>query len=180
MPITFVFPFLSLYTPPPVTILAAADAPITEPAIRPTLNGLSLELPLYWARKIASTTLSPSALEAILSKISNISKWKQICARIIRTKSHVALPKNRRYANIYTMIIHHPDEKGFLYEQKYYILRRKLNRSIEEYINDIEKSTIGYKLFNDPRSIESDEKERKDLIDMYCKDISIIPIVQIA
>lgn len=108
----------------------------------------------------------------LLSKISNISKWKQICARIIRTKSHVALPKNRRYANIYTMIIHHPDEKGFLYEQKYYILRRKLNRSIEEYINDIEKNTIGYKLFNNPRSIESDEKERKDLIDMYCKDIS--------
>lgn len=112
----------------------------------------------------------------LLSKISNISKWKQICARIIRTKSHVALPENRRYANVYTMVIHYPDERKltktqFTYEQKYYILRNKLNKNIEEYIDGIENKTIGYKLFNDPEIIKQTPEEQKALISMYSKDI---------
>ena len=41
----------------------------------------------------------------ILNKISNISKWKQICGRIVRTSSHALLPKDMRIAKIYTMII---------------------------------------------------------------------------
>lgn len=112
----------------------------------------------------------------ILSKISNISKWRQICARIIRTHSHDALPKQRRYANVYTMVIHYPDETKvfktkYTYEQKYYILRTILNETIDEYINSLENKTIGYKLFNEPEKIKSSEKEQKKIIEMYSNDI---------
>lgn len=112
----------------------------------------------------------------LLSKISNISKWRQICARIIRTHSHSGLPATQQYAKIYTMVIHYPNEKevfktNYTHEHKYYIVRTILNENIDEYINDIDNKTIGYKLFNKPETIESDEKEKRNLIDMYSADI---------
>lgn len=113
----------------------------------------------------------------LLSKISNISKWTQICARIIRTKSHVMLPPKKRYANIYTMVIHYPDENKkfntkFTHEQKYYIVRTLLNDNIDKFINEFSKKTIGYKLFNKPNEIETDENEKNKLLQMYTTDIN--------
>ena len=112
----------------------------------------------------------------ILSKISNISKWRQICARIIRTHSHDMLPTDRKYANIYTMVIHYPDETNvfknkYTYEQKYYVLRTYLNETIDEYIESLEDKTIGYKLFNYPETIKSSNKEQVKLIEMYSNDV---------
>ena len=46
----------------------------------------------------------------ILNKISNMSKWKQICGRIVRTASHSLLPQSKRIAKIYTMTVHAPSE----------------------------------------------------------------------
>ena len=113
----------------------------------------------------------------LLSKISNISKWKQICARIIRTKSHVSLPPTRQYANIYTMVIHYPNEKDltkskYTHEEKYYIIRNKLDENIEKYIDKITPHTIGHLLFNNPEKININEEEQKDLINMYIYDIN--------
>lgn len=112
----------------------------------------------------------------ILSKISNISKWRQIFARIIRFKSHVLLPIEKQYANVYTMVIHYPDEQKtfnskYTYEQIYYIIKTRLNISIDEFINDFNKKSIGYKLFNEPDKIETTENEQQKLINMYSNDI---------
>ena len=113
----------------------------------------------------------------LLSKISNISKWTQICARIIRTKSHVLLPPDKQYANIYTMVIHYPNEQKtfstkFTYEQKYYIIRTLLNENIEQFVNNFHKKTIGWKLFNEPLTITSDETEHNKLVQLYTNDIN--------
>ena len=67
----------------------------------------------------------------ILSRVSNLSKWKQIYSRIVRTHSHKSLPKNRRYAKIYTFSIN--DEqyyKTLLYNQiEIEKFNEKLNKS---------------------------------------------------
>lgn len=83
----------------------------------------------------------------ILDKINNLSKWKQICSRIIRTHSHDLLPKEKKIAKIYTMIIRHPDEYSngstkFYFEEKYYKLRLILNDYISNFIEDITKHSI--------------------------------------
>lgn len=112
----------------------------------------------------------------LLSKISNISKWRQICARIIRTHSHSGLPITQRFAKVYTMVIHYPNEKEvfkthYTHEHKYYIVRTILNENIDEYINDLDIKTIGYKLFNTPTEIQSSETEKRNLIEMYSSDV---------
>lgn len=112
----------------------------------------------------------------ILSKISNVSKWRQIFARIIRFKSHVMLPTDKQYANVYTMVIHYPNEQTvfnttFTYEQKYYVIKTKLNESIDNFIKDFHKKSIGYKLFNEPDKITTTENEQMKLIEMYTNDI---------
>lgn len=78
----------------------------------------------------------------ILNKISNLSKWRQIYARIIRTHSHDLLPESKRFANVYTMIIEYPDEKKvyktkMTAEEKYYKLRNVLNYDITNWIDRI-------------------------------------------
>ena len=112
----------------------------------------------------------------ILSKISNISKWRQIFARIIRFKSHVMLPTDKQYANVYTMVIHYPNEQTvfntqYTYEQKYYVIKTKLNESIDNFIKEFHKKSIGYKLFNEPDKITTTEDEQRRLLDMYTNDI---------
>ena len=41
----------------------------------------------------------------ILSKISNISKWKQIYNRVIRDNSHALLDESKHYVKVYTMVV---------------------------------------------------------------------------
>jgi hypothetical protein len=62
----------------------------------------------------------------LLSRITNISKWKQIYSRIIRTGSHIMLKDKEKYAKIYTFVINIPNEKqqftkfdGKTYEKQY-------------------------------------------------------------
>ena len=40
-----------------------------------------------------------------LSKVSNISKWKQIYNRIVRVNSHALFPEEKQYVKIYTFVI---------------------------------------------------------------------------
>lgn len=94
----------------------------------------------------------------ILDKINNLSKWKQICSRIIRTHSHDLLPKDKRKAKIYTMIIRHPDEQSngstkYYFEEKYYKLRLILNDYISNFIQDITKHSITDIILNKPNEI---------------------------
>lgn len=94
----------------------------------------------------------------ILDKINNISKWKQICSRIIRTHSHDLLPEDKKIAKIYTMIIRHPDERSngsteFYFEEKYYKLRFILNDYISDFTRDITKHSITDIILNKPSEI---------------------------
>lgn len=112
----------------------------------------------------------------MLSKISNISKWRQIFARIIRFKSHAMLPTEKQYANVYTMVINYPNEqktfnKKYTYEQTYYLIKTKLNENIDNFISNFDKQSIGNKLFNTPEKVTTSENEQHKLIDMYTTDI---------
>lgn len=94
----------------------------------------------------------------ILNKINNLSKWKQIYARIIRTHSHDLLPKEKKWSNVYTMIIKHPNEKSngvnqFIREEKYYKLRNILNQHIDIFIKDLAKNSITDALLNNQEEI---------------------------
>ena len=94
----------------------------------------------------------------ILNKINNLSKWKQIYARIIRTHSHDLLPPEKKWANVYTMIIKHPDEKSngvtqFIREEKYYKLRNILNQYIDVFIKNVAKTSITDTLLNHQENI---------------------------
>ena len=87
----------------------------------------------------------------ILNKISNMSKWKQICGRIVRTASHSLLPQSKRIAKIYTMTVHAPSEwvSGKLdVETKYYTIKNILNNEIIECINKIYKNSVTDDLFS--------------------------------
>ena len=88
----------------------------------------------------------------ILNKISNMSKWKQICGRIVRTASHSLLPPSKRIAKIYTMTVHAPSEwensKNLDIETKYYTIKNILNSEIIDSIYKIYKNSITNDLFN--------------------------------
>lgn len=104
----------------------------------------------------------------ILNKISNLSKWKQIYSRIIRTHSHDLLPKEKKFSRVYTMIIKHPEEttngvSKFIYEEKYYRLRTILNSFINEFTLDIYKHSVTDLLLKYPEKINQvDENSNKN------------------
>lgn len=93
----------------------------------------------------------------ILNKINNLSKWKQIYSRIIRTHSHDLLPEDKRWAKIYTMVISHEDERkrdgDYTREEKYYKLRNILNKKIDNCIQDIRKNSITDYFFKYPERL---------------------------
>jgi len=93
----------------------------------------------------------------ILNKISNMSKWKQICGRIVRIASHSLLPKNKRIAKIYTMTVHSPNEKGIDLETKYYMIKNILNNEIIDAIDKLYKNSITDDLFNGKIKIKNDK-----------------------
>lgn len=115
----------------------------------------------------------------LLSRISNISKWKQICARIIRTYSHALLPKNKHYAKIYTMIINYPDElnvfdklKKFTIGEQYYKIRELLNNDIEYFIDKLSNKCIGNTLLKNPKKYKISNAENTLLNRLFLTDLN--------
>lgn len=100
----------------------------------------------------------------ILNKISNMSKWKQICGRIVRTASHSLLPTNKRIAKIYTMTVHAPSEwngsKSLDVETKYYTIKNILNSEIIDYIYKIYKNSITDDLFAGKVKLSSENQDK--------------------
>ena len=114
----------------------------------------------------------------ILTRIPNISKWKQIFARIIRTRSHSLLPLDKQYAKIYTMIIETHDERkqfkelhGLSYEERYYKTRSILNEDIDGYIKKLSTSCIGNTLFNNPKAYKFHEHEQQTASELFLSDL---------
>lgn len=115
----------------------------------------------------------------LLSRISNISKWRQIAARIIRTQSHALLPLNKHYAKVYTMIINYPDEiktfklKQYTIGERYYKIHELLNVGVEKYIRTLSTNCIGYELLNHPDKLKITEKENIKLNNLFISDLDI-------
>lgn len=114
----------------------------------------------------------------ILSRIPNISKWKQIYARIIRTKSHALLPEDKRYAKVYTFAIKLPNELkkypklgDYTFGERYYKLRIILNEDIEKFIHDLSNKCISKQLLYEPEKYTIKESENKILNELYNEDL---------
>lgn len=93
----------------------------------------------------------------ILSRIPNISKWKQIYSRIIRTRSHMGLPQTKQYAKVYTMTIDYPKElqvykpsTGLTVGSLYYKQREVANEDIKTVTQAIADTCVSSVLFTQP------------------------------
>ena len=92
----------------------------------------------------------------ILNKINNMSKWKQICGRIVRTAGHSLLPKSKRIAKIYTMTIHSDIEDRLDLETKYYTIKNILNNEIIDTLDKLYHSSITDDLFSAKLKVKRD------------------------
>ena len=90
----------------------------------------------------------------ILSRIPNISKWRQISARIIRNKSH-SLIENKQ-AKIYTFIVYHENESKISLGEKYYRLRIIYEADSTKFLKELSKKSIGNIILNAPDSYHLD------------------------
>lgn len=115
----------------------------------------------------------------ILTRIPNISKWKQIFARIIRTRSHALLPRDKQYAKVYTLIIETHDERkmfkelhGMSFEERYYKTRSILNEDIDKYIKTLSRECVGYTLFNEPEKYKFHGREQQNASELFISDLS--------
>lgn len=114
----------------------------------------------------------------VLTRIPNISKWKQIFARIIRTRSHALLPHDKQYAKVYTMIVEAPNERKLFkelgnlsYEERYYRQRIILNEDIDTYIKKLSKMCIGETLLNNPSKYVFKENEKQLTSELFVNDL---------
>lgn len=114
----------------------------------------------------------------VLSRIPNLSKWKQIYARIIRTRSHALLPDDKQYAKIYTFVIELPDEKKkfrqlkeFTLGQRYYKIREVLNEDIEKFMSLLSKNCISTTLLEQPEKYKQNELENKISLELFHSDL---------
>lgn len=115
----------------------------------------------------------------ILNKISNLSKWKQIYARVVRSHSHDLLPPEKRYANIYTFVIEDVSERSkstsISEDEKYYRLRNILNSRIGKFILEVYKHSITDTLFKHPEKFkDSSNTERLMFENDMKKEIDIV------
>jgi hypothetical protein len=97
----------------------------------------------------------------LLSRVSNLSLWKQIKARIMRLGSHELLPPEKRFANIYTMILKP--------EENYYKVRSLLYKDTLIITQKIYDYSITKTLFDKPETFQTNYKDvimlRQDIFD---------------
>jgi hypothetical protein len=110
----------------------------------------------------------------IISRIPNISKWRQIYSRVIRTQSHQQLPPHKRYAKIYTMAIYSPEKEKIesAYNNMYYKLRIILNEDIHSFLKILSKNNMGDLLFNKPQELTLKTQEKEILETLFMIDVN--------
>ena len=113
----------------------------------------------------------------VLSRIPNISKWKQIYSRIIRTKSHALLPEDKQYAKIYTMVVELPNELKtfpqlgeYTFGERYYKVREILNEDIEKYTKLLSEKCISKQLLESPKDYKLTGAEKRITSELYNSD----------
>jgi hypothetical protein len=110
----------------------------------------------------------------ILSRVPNMSKWKQIYSRVIRTQSHQLLPVHKRYVKIYTMIIYSPtvEKNDTSYNYMYYKLRMLLYSDINVFMKQLSKNNIGNIMLKEPKKMIMDEKEHEIAESIFISDVN--------
>jgi hypothetical protein len=79
----------------------------------------------------------------LISPISNISKWRQIYSRIVRTNSHDGFPFEKKYAKVYTITVKgHNETNENCVTNKIYSVKSVLNEDIEKFIRKLSKVCI--------------------------------------
>lgn len=116
----------------------------------------------------------------ILSRIPNISKWKQIYSRIIRTRSHMGLPATKQYAKVYTMTIDYPKElqvykpqSGLTVGSLYYKQREVANEDIKTVTQAIADTCVSATLFNHPNLYKFTDNANYICNDLLKNDIKV-------
>ena len=114
-----------------------------------------------------------------LSKVSNISKWKQIYGRIVRVNSHALFPEEKQHVKIYTFVIEGSKEgdrttklvkeSELTREEKYYKRNIILNVDIAKYMNKLAKASVSSVLFNSPEKLQFEIS--RDLLVMFINDV---------
>lgn len=87
----------------------------------------------------------------ILNRINNLSRFYQICGRIVRTHSHDLLPEDKHFVNIYPFIVNSESEKENSIDKDYYMLRLILNEHITNFMNKMNNKSVTSKVFNDKK-----------------------------
>ena len=105
----------------------------------------------------------------VLSRIPNISKWRQICARIIRNKSH-SLIKNKQ-AKIWTFIVYHEDEPEMSFGERYYKLRLLYDESVNKFLTGISRRSIGQTILNNPELYKMNTNESIRFHELLTNDL---------
>lgn len=72
----------------------------------------------------------------LITPVPNISKWRQIYSRVVRTNSHDLLPMHKRYVKVYTFTAKASDEPSYekSFGNIYYNVKCGLNERIEDFI----------------------------------------------
>ena len=115
----------------------------------------------------------------VITRVPNISKWKQIYARIIRTRSHALFEPEKQYSKIYTMTIEIPNEttdfpslNGATFEERYYKIRSILNEDIDGFINKLASNCVGDVLLNHPKDYTPTKSEKLTCEALFQADLS--------
>ena len=94
----------------------------------------------------------------ILSPVSNMSKLKQIQARVNRFKSHIALPIDKRFVRQFVLGVRTNKTERIV---KYYRTRYEANELINKTIDNMKKGSIGSLLLETPEKISVTREENK-------------------
>lgn len=103
---------------------------------------------------------------AILTRVPNISKVAQIMARIVRFKSHLSLPDNRKFAKFYILGV--SDGTGYI--ESYYKMRILNQQNIDKFIKTLVPKSVGYMLLNNPTDYVFTKNEQKRIASLVYDD----------
>lgn len=86
----------------------------------------------------------------LIAPISNISKWRQIYSRVVRTNSHDGFSFEKKYVKVYTITVRGSSETiDNCLTNKIYSIKSVLNDDIEKFIKKLSKVCINSYIEND-------------------------------
>lgn len=108
----------------------------------------------------------------LIAPISNISKWRQIYSRIVRTNSHDGLPFHKQYAKVYTFTVMSSDETiETAAANKAYQIKCVLNEDIEKFTYKLSHNSVNTTIIEDSfyNNLTVEAKNAMDL--MFINDV---------